>query len=138
MQPGLQRIEREGVADWNGELAIDNKPCGRKCGKLRDNLWKIARQSFARLGSKLDFIAGAKRHASKAVPLWFELPSRLARQFTHEPRFHRTRREWYRQPGDSFAVRFSRCTRQNSLRPDFAQSFDRVRKWPLPVAVLLP
>ncbi|HUY37880.1 MAG TPA: hypothetical protein VMV13_03570 [Candidatus Binataceae bacterium] len=47
MQPGLQRIEREDVADWNSELAIDNEPCGRERGKLRDNLWKIARQSFA-------------------------------------------------------------------------------------------
>ncbi len=89
MQPHLQRIERQGLAEGDRKLAVEHELFVRQPGQHGDDLGEIAPQRLARLGAQIHLVAGAEGEAAKPVPLRLELPVRLARQLIDELRLHR-------------------------------------------------
>jgi hypothetical protein len=96
MQPHLQRIEGEAVADRNRQLAVQDEIVGRQRGESGDHLGEIAVQHLAGLGKELDVALLLDSKAPKAVPFGLERPARIGRERIDQQRFHRFdgRRFW--------------------------------------------
>jgi hypothetical protein len=89
VQPHLQRVERECLANRDGELAVEDEAARRQSTQHRRHFREIARQRLSRFGAQIHLVAGAEGKAPKPVPFGLELPARLLRQFVDEPRLHR-------------------------------------------------
>ena len=89
VQPHLQRIEGEPVLDRDDEFAVEHEGLRGERPQVFQDLGEEARQRFAGFGLDLDFIAGAKGKAAKAVPFGLELPAGIFGQLADQLGFHR-------------------------------------------------
>jgi hypothetical protein len=89
VQPHLQRVERECLADRDGELAVEDEAARLQSPQCRYHLREVAPQRLSRFGPQIHFVAGTEGEAPEPVPFGLELPARLLWQFVDEPRLHR-------------------------------------------------
>ena len=101
VQAHLQSVERQSVADRDGQLAVDHELPLRQLPQRLHHVREIARQRLARLGPELDLLPRPERQAAKAVPFRLEMPAGLVRKTVDEPRFHRRRPGRDRQTGET-------------------------------------
>src|SRR6185369_8530074 len=91
MQPQLQGVERQYVAERDDQLAVEQEAPLLRPAKHLDDLGKIARERFPRLGRERDLIPVAARKAAEAIPLGLILPAFALRQLGREQCLHRCR-----------------------------------------------
>ena len=97
VQPHLQRVERECLADRDDKLAVEDEAARLQPAQYRCHLWEIAAQRLSRFGAQLEPVPGAECQTAEPVPFRLELPARLVRQIVDEPRLHRRQVQRERQ-----------------------------------------
>ena len=75
MEPQLERVERQDVADRNDQLAVEQEALLRYAVEHLDHFRKIARQRLSRLRGQRHLRPVASREAAEAVPLGLKLPA---------------------------------------------------------------
>src|SRR6267378_1147287 len=86
VQPHLQRLERECLADRDSELTVEDEAAYLKSTQGRCHLREVAGQRLPRFGAQLHLVSGTEGEATEPVPLGLELPARFLRQLIDELR----------------------------------------------------
>ena len=112
-----QRVEREGVAFRNHDLAVEHELLRLQLADRLGYFREIARQRLAGFRLQLDRVAVAKREAAKSVPFRLVLPLRPARDFADGHRLHgREAADAARVPWDGAAARCRRYSSGGTVR----------------------
>jgi hypothetical protein len=91
MQPHLQRVEREGVAQRNEKFAVEDKVLlFEACERTRD-FREVAAERLSGFRAQFDTFVATKGKTAKTVPFGLELPAAVFRQRRYQARFHGTK-----------------------------------------------
>src|SRR5580765_4132378 len=89
MQAQLQGVEIKSIILNNDDLSIEDTTSRQSRLQRRKELRKVAVQRFLVAALYQNLVAIAKYQRAKAVPLRFEDPISIGRQFTHSLGQHR-------------------------------------------------
>ena len=88
MEPRLEGVEAQAIAEGDGEFAIEDEVIGRDCAQRLGHLGEEPMQRLARLGEELHRSRFFHRDATEAVPFGFEHPAGVPGKVVDEQRLH--------------------------------------------------